>query len=117
MFDGAGLALFAVAGTQKALGYGFNPVMAPLLGMLTGIGGGMLRDLLLAQIPTVLRAELYVVFMLAGAVVVMVSRALHLQPTAMPIAGAATRDHGGDFRRLLAMLGASASSFDINCMV
>lgn len=38
MFDGAGLALFAVAGTQKALGYGLNPVVAPLLGMLTGIG-------------------------------------------------------------------------------
>jgi uncharacterized membrane protein YeiH len=55
IFDAAGLALFAVAGTQKALGYGLNPVMAPLLGMLTGIGGGMLRDLLLAEIPTVLR--------------------------------------------------------------
>ena len=41
IFDGAGLAVFAVAGTQKALGYGLNPVMAALLGMLTGIGGGM----------------------------------------------------------------------------
>src|SRR5689334_20160427 len=41
VFDGAGLALFAVSGTQKALAYGITPVMAPLLGMLTGIGGGM----------------------------------------------------------------------------
>ncbi len=40
--DAAGLGLFAVTGTQKALGYGLNPIMAPLLGMLSGIGGGML---------------------------------------------------------------------------
>ena len=39
--DAAGLALFAVSGTQKALGHGLDPVMAALLGMLTGIGGGM----------------------------------------------------------------------------
>ena len=51
IFDGAGLALFAVAGTQKALGYGLNPVMAALLGMLTGIGGGMLRDVLSPKSP------------------------------------------------------------------
>ena len=40
VFDGAGLALFAVVGTQKALGYRLNPLMAALLGVLTGIGGG-----------------------------------------------------------------------------
>jgi uncharacterized membrane protein YeiH len=89
IFDAAGLALFAVAGTQKALGYGLNPVMAPLLGMLTGIGGGMLRDLLLAEIPTVLRSELYAVAALAGAVVVAVGHVLNFQPTVMAIAGAA----------------------------
>jgi uncharacterized membrane protein YeiH len=53
VFDGTGLALFAVSGTQKALAYGLEPVMAALLGMLTGIGGGMVRDLLVTQIPTV----------------------------------------------------------------
>ena len=53
-FDAAGLALFAVSGTQKALGYGLDPVMAALLGMLTGIGGGMLRDVLVSDIPAVL---------------------------------------------------------------
>ncbi len=89
IFDAAGLALFAVAGTQKALGYGLNPAMAALLGMLTGIGGGMLRDVLLAQIPTVLRAELYAVAALAGAVVVVVGHVLNLSPTAIAIAGAA----------------------------
>src|SRR6059058_4418031 len=52
LFDAAGLALFAVSGTQKALALGLNPAMAALLGMLTGIGGGMVRDVLLAEIPT-----------------------------------------------------------------
>lgn len=89
MFDAAGLALFAVVGTQKALGHGINPVMAALLGMLTGIGGGMLRDVLVAQVPTVLRAELYAVAALAGAVVVVVGHRLNLPPTPMAIAGAA----------------------------
>ena len=89
IFDGAGLALFAVSGTQKALGYGLHPVMAALLGMLTGIGGGMLRDLLLAQIPTVLHSELYAVAALAGAVVVVIGHVLSLDPAAVAIAGAA----------------------------
>ena len=88
VFDAAGLALFAVVGTQKALGYNLNPVMAALLGMLTGIGGGMLRDMLIVQVPTVLRAELYAVAALAGAVVVVVGHVLNFPPTAMAIAGA-----------------------------
>jgi uncharacterized membrane protein YeiH len=89
IFDAAGLALFAVVGTQKALGYRIDPVMAPLLGMLTGIGGGMLRDVLLAQVPIVLRAELYAVAALAGAVVVVVGHVLNLPPTTTALAGAA----------------------------
>lgn len=88
VFDAAGLALFAVAGTQKALGFGLNPVMAALLGVLTAIGGGMLRDVLVAQVPTVLRAELYAVAALAGAVVVVVGHVMNLSPTATAIAGA-----------------------------
>ncbi|MGY3463369.1 putative membrane protein YeiH [Bradyrhizobium sp. LM6.11] len=58
IFDGAGLALFAVTGASKAIAHGLNPLMAIVLGMVTGIGGGMVRDVLLAEIPTVLRAEL-----------------------------------------------------------
>ena len=53
MFDAAGLALFAVAGAEKSLDFGLHPLMAALLGMLTGIGGGMLRDILLAERPRV----------------------------------------------------------------
>ena len=69
IFDAAGLALFAVAGTQKALAFHLHPAMAALLGMLTGIGGGMARDILCAEMPTVLRSELYAVAALAGAIV------------------------------------------------
>jgi uncharacterized membrane protein YeiH len=89
IFDAAGLALFAVVGTQKALGYRLNPVMAAVLGVLTGVGGGVLRDVLIAQVPTVLRAELYAVAALAGAIVVVVGHVLNFPPTAVAIAGAA----------------------------
>jgi uncharacterized membrane protein YeiH len=82
LFDAAGLALFAVSGTQKALALGMNPVMAALLGMVTGIGGGMVRDVLVAEIPTVLRADLYAVAALAGAAVVVAGALLHIPSTA-----------------------------------
>lgn len=78
MLDAMGLALFAVAGTEKALAFGLSPVMAALLGMLTGIGGGVARDVLLAEIPAVLRADLYAVAALAGAAFVVVGDLLHL---------------------------------------
>jgi uncharacterized membrane protein YeiH len=87
MFDGAGLALFAVAGTQKALGFGLDPVMAAVLGMLTGIGGGVMRDMLLAEIPVVLRAELYAVAALAGAAIVVIGEGLGLPSAAVVVAG------------------------------
>jgi uncharacterized membrane protein YeiH len=61
VFDAAGLALFAVSGAGKALASHAEPVTATLLGMLTGIGGGMVRDVLVRETPTVLRTELYAV--------------------------------------------------------
>jgi len=56
--------------------------MAALLGMLTGIGGGMLRDVLANEVPTVLRADLYALVALAAAAVVVIGHALHVQPLA-----------------------------------
>ena len=87
-YEAAGLGLFAVTGTQKALGYGLNPVMASLLGMLTGIGGGMMRDVLVAEIPNVLRSDLYAVAALAGAVVVVIGHQLDIAPTMVAVLGA-----------------------------
>jgi uncharacterized membrane protein YeiH len=87
LFDAAGLGLFAVAGTEKALAFGLNSVTAALFGMVTGIGGGMTRDVLLAEIPIVLRADLYALAALAGAVVVVIGAAFRLPSTAATIAG------------------------------
>jgi uncharacterized membrane protein YeiH len=89
IFDAAGLALFAVSGTQKALAYGLNPLMAALLGMLTGIGGGIARDLLVAATPVVLRSDLYALAALAGAALVVVGHELDwpIVPTAIAGAG------------------------------
>lgn len=88
IFDAAGLGLFSVSGTQKALSYGLNPLIAALLGMLTGIGGGMLRDIFVGEIPTVLRKDFYALAALAGAGVVVVAPLLHLRPTAATTGGA-----------------------------
>jgi uncharacterized membrane protein YeiH len=89
VFDAAGLALFAVAGASKALAFHAGPVAATLLGMLTGIGGGMVRDVLVREIPTVLRTELYAIAALVGAAVVVIGDALHFPPSVAGIAGAA----------------------------
>jgi uncharacterized membrane protein YeiH len=88
VFDAAGLALFAVAGAGKALAFHAGPVAATLLGMLTGIGGGMVRDVLVREIPTVLRTELYAVAALIGAAAVVIGRMLHLPSAAADTAGA-----------------------------
>ena len=59
LFDTAGLALFAVTGAQKTLAYGHNGEMAVLLGIVTAVGGGMMRDIILNRIPVVLEKEIY----------------------------------------------------------
>lgn len=87
LFDAAGLGLFAVSGTHKALAYGIHPFLAALLGMLTGIGGGMLRDLLVREIPVVLRADLYALAALLGAAVVVAGSVLRWPSVPTAIAG------------------------------
>lgn len=70
VFDAFGLALFCVTGATKAMEYGVGPAPAALMGMVTGIGGGMARDLLAGRVPVVFRGELYATPALAGAAVV-----------------------------------------------
>ena len=67
IFDAAGLGLFGVTGALKALEYGLGPVPAALMGMVTGVGGGMARDLLAGRVPVVFSSELYATPALAGA--------------------------------------------------
>lgn len=88
VFDAFGLALFAVLGTSKALDHGVSPFAATLLGMLSGIGGGVARDVLVARIPVVLKAELYAVAALVGGGVVAVAEVFALPRGAAMLAGA-----------------------------
>ena len=87
LLDAVGLAFFAVAGTEKALAFGLSPLMAALMGMLTGIGGGIARDVLVADVPVVLRAELYAVAALVGAGIVVGGHLLGLPVVATAVAG------------------------------
>lgn len=89
ILDAAGLGLFAVSGAMKALTYGLSPVGAVVLGGLTGIGGGMLRDMLVREVPTVFRSELYAVAALAGATVVVAGDRLDLPSGLTTAVGAA----------------------------
>ena len=70
VLDAFGLGLFCVTGALKALDYGLGVAPAALMGMVTGIGGGMLRDLLASRVPVVFRGVLYATPALAGSVVV-----------------------------------------------
>ncbi|MGC1296140.1 MAG: TRIC cation channel family protein [Alloacidobacterium sp.] len=78
--DAAGLALFAVAGAAKALDYNIHPFLATLMGGITGVGGGTIRDILLARIPSVLRSDVYAVAALVGAAAMILSLKLKLRP-------------------------------------
>ena len=88
LFDAAGLGLFAVLGADKALTAGLGPVGAVMLGVLSGVGGGIARDVLVAQVPSVLRRELYAVAALAGALVLVIGRSLDLPPVPVAVVGA-----------------------------
>ena len=87
VLDAAGLALFCVTGAAKATEFHLGPAPAIILGAITGIGGGMLRDVLIRQIPTVLRHDLYAVPALAGAAVVVGAHAAGTNNPAFPLIG------------------------------
>ena len=87
VLDAFGLGLFCVTGALKALDFGLGVVPAALLGMVTGIGGGMLRDVLASRVPAVFRGELYATPALAGAAVVVAGTHAHLPAWAVAVAG------------------------------
>lgn len=97
--DAVGLGVFAAAGTEVALQLDAPVYTACLVGMTTGIGGGAVRDLLLRQIPLVLRKEIYALAALLGAVLVGVGHVLGLPQGPVIAVGAA----GVTLLRLLAI--------------
>jgi uncharacterized membrane protein YeiH len=73
VLDAAGLSLFAVTGASKALDLGLGPAQAAILGAITAVGGGTLRDVLVQRVPVVLRSELYAIPALVAATVTVVA--------------------------------------------
>ncbi|RYZ56240.1 MAG: trimeric intracellular cation channel family protein [Proteobacteria bacterium] len=67
--DAAGLALFTLGGTDAAIARGIDPLVAILLGMMTGITGGVIRDVLANEIPAVLKGDFYALAAIVGGVV------------------------------------------------
>ncbi|WP_343238306.1 trimeric intracellular cation channel family protein [Streptomyces sp. SID13031] len=88
IFDAAGLALFCVTGARKALEYGLPPLSAALVGTISGIGGGVIRDLLSGRVPVVLRSEIYATPAFLGAGIVVVVDALHYDASWTTLAAA-----------------------------
>ena len=82
--DALTLGFFAVSGTGKALQYGIAPVPAALLGVVTAVGGGVIRDMLVTEVPTVLRRDFYAIPALIGSCIIVL--AAQLEPAATPLA-------------------------------
>jgi len=89
VLDAAGLALFCVTGAAAALDHRVGAAQAVVLGTITGVGGGVLRDVLLREIPVVLRTGLYAIPALAGAAIVVGAAQSGTHNLAFPIVGAA----------------------------
>jgi len=83
LFDSLGLGLFAVTGAQKALLFGANAEAAVLLGMVTAVGGGVARDVLLNRVPVILQREIYASAALVGAAVATLGDRLGAASTAL----------------------------------
>ena len=67
--DAIGLAFFVIMGTQKALDHGTSAFVAIMMGTMSGVCGGMIRDVLCREVPMVFRGELYAVTCIFGGVV------------------------------------------------
>jgi uncharacterized membrane protein YeiH len=89
VLDAAGLSLFAVSGALKGVGFEVGVVQAVILGVITAVGGGTLRDVLIRQIPTVLTSGLYAIPALIGALVVVGGTQLGVAALPAAIVGAA----------------------------
>ncbi|MBM7808247.1 putative membrane protein YeiH [Geodermatophilus bullaregiensis] len=88
VLDAAGLSLFAVTGALKATGLGFGPAQAVIVGAITAVGGGTIRDVLTRRVPSVLSSGLYAVPALVGATAVVVAELLGTRGTVAAVGAA-----------------------------
>lgn len=89
VFDAVGLSVFAVLGTSKAAAFGLGIGPTLLLGVVTAVGGGTIRDVLIGQIPTVLRSELYAIPALVAAAITVAAIRLEIYGLAAALGAAA----------------------------
>lgn len=87
VLDAAGLGLFCVTGALKALDFGLGPVPAALMGMVTGVGGGIARDLLASRVPVIFSSELYATPALLGATWAVLAAGWGLEEAAVTLPG------------------------------
>jgi len=88
VLDAAGLSLFAIAGTIKAKLHKMNSLVAIMLGTITGVGGGTIRDVLLSKVPTVLRFEIYATAALLGSACMIAARKIRIPSNTAAAIGA-----------------------------
>jgi len=88
--DAFGLGLFAISGAQVAEAQGLSPTIVIMMGAVTGTAGGLIRDILRAEVPLVLRREVYATAALVGVAVYLGLDALGLPTDAAAIVGALT---------------------------
>jgi len=79
IIDAFGLATFTIVGAQKALSFGFSGIVAVVMGCVTGVVGGMIRDLLSGRIPFVLQQEIYATASILGATLYVICSHFGLQ--------------------------------------
>jgi uncharacterized membrane protein YeiH len=89
LFDALGLSVFAVTGARKAIVFGHNYEVAVLLGIVTAVGGGVIRDILLNRIPVILTKEIYASAAMIGAMIVVGGDYLHYSKEIVSIAAIA----------------------------
>lgn len=87
-FDALGLGFFAVIGAHKALHFGHNVEVAVILGMVTGVGGGVVRDVLLNRVPIILQKEIYALAALVGAAIQVAGELMEWRVSVTPWFGA-----------------------------
>ncbi|MCW2496780.1 MAG: hypothetical protein JWQ77_2704 [Jatrophihabitans sp.] len=89
VLDAAGLGLFTVTATKLGLMHGLGVAGACAIGVTTGIGGGVLRDVLIREVPVVLHSEIYAVAALIGAAAACVCHQLGVLQVPEQVAAAA----------------------------
>jgi uncharacterized membrane protein YeiH len=85
--DALGLALFTIMGARIAESAGLSPIIVVLMGTLTGVAGGLIRDVLSAEIPLILRRDIYATAAIAGASIYLVLQVIGLVQPMAAVAG------------------------------